>query len=154
MSLRILSTRIIQSSTPLNKVASMTILRSYTTKKYTKDHEWVSVYHGVGTVGVTDYAQKALGDIVFVETPVTGDSVSEGEQIGAIESVKAASDIYAPVSGKVVDVNGTLSDEPTLINTNPEDKGWLFKVKLSNESELDSLLDKAAYDKLVESIET
>ncbi|CAO3651948.1 unnamed protein product [Cunninghamella blakesleeana] len=145
MSLRVLSSRLVRSSAPLNKVASFSIYRTYVTKKYTKDHEWVSVDGGVGTIGITDFAQKALGDVVFVETPAVGDEVSQDQQIGAVESVKAASDIISPISGEVVDVNENLQGEPTLLNSSPEQDGWLAKIKLSNAEELDGLMDEAAY---------
>ncbi|KAI9468428.1 MAG: glycine cleavage system H protein [Benjaminiella poitrasii] len=117
----------------------MTVFRGYATKKYTLDHEWISVDNGVGTFGITDYAQKSLGDIVYVETPAVA-------AVGAIESVKAASDVYPPVSGEIVDVNEALSSDPTLINSSPEEEGWLAKIKLSNESELDGLMDEKAYE--------
>ncbi|KAI8979255.1 glycine cleavage system H-protein [Mycotypha africana] len=114
-------------------------------KKYTADHEWISVENGVGTFGITDFAQKALGDVVFVETPAVGDEVKKEDQVGAIESVKAASDIYSPVSGKITDVNEQLSDEPSLINSSPEQDGWLAKIEISDNSELEGLMDEAAY---------
>ncbi|KAI9204864.1 glycine cleavage H-protein-domain-containing protein [Polychytrium aggregatum] len=120
-------------------------VRTYATRKYTKDHEWISVENGVGTIGVTNYAQEALGDVVFVETPEVGKALSIKDQIGAIESVKAASDVYSPVSGEVVEANEALNDEPSLINSSPFGNGWIAKVKLSNPEELDSLLDEAAY---------
>ncbi|RUS31108.1 glycine cleavage system H protein [Jimgerdemannia flammicorona] len=115
------------------------------TKRFTSDHEWISVDGDIGTVGITDYAQRALGDVVFVEIPAIGRVANRGDQIGAVESVKAASDIYAPVSGEVVGVNDQLSNEPTLINEDPEGEGWLAKLKLTNKAELDDLLDEAAY---------
>ncbi|ORX55155.1 glycine dehydrogenase [Hesseltinella vesiculosa] len=145
MSLAILSARIVRSSAPLTQAASFSAFRTYATKKYTAEHEWVSVEGGVGTIGITDFAQKALGDVVFVESPAVGDEVGKDEQIGAVESVKAASDILSPVSGEVVDVNEVLSSEPTLINSNPEDDGWIAKIKLSDEAELESLMDEATY---------
>ncbi|KAI8976221.1 glycine cleavage system H protein, partial [Pilobolus umbonatus] len=119
-------------------------------KKYTSDHEWISVDNGVGTFGITDHAQKLLGDIVFVETPQVGDNIKQGENVGAIESVKAASDIYSPVSGEIVDVNVALGDDPTITNTSPEEEGWIAKIKMSDESELDELLDESAYKALCE----
>ncbi|KAI9497911.1 glycine cleavage system H protein, partial [Zychaea mexicana] len=114
-------------------------------KKYTDDHEWISIEGDVGTIGITDYAQKALGDVVFVETPAVGDAVEKKDQIGAVESVKAASDIYTPITGEVVNVNEALADEPSLINTSPEEDGWLAKIKLSNPEELEGLMDEKAY---------
>ncbi|KAK9723380.1 glycine cleavage system H-protein subunit [Basidiobolus ranarum] len=116
-----------------------------TIKKYTEDHEWVSVTDGVGTVGVTDYAQKALGDVVFVDIPETGAVVEANAQIGAVESVKAASDIYSPLAGEIVESNGALDSNPGLINTSPEDEGWLCKIKLADVAELDGLMDEDAY---------
>lgn len=122
-------------------------IRTLVTKKYTTDHEAVVFDDatGVGIVSVTDYAQSSLGDVVFVELPSVGTAVEQGDQIGAVESVKAASDIYAPVSGTVDAVNDNLADQPGLLNKSPEDKGWLCKIKLSNPAELDELLDEAAY---------
>ncbi|KAG2205619.1 hypothetical protein INT46_003446 [Mucor plumbeus] len=148
MSLRLLTSRVIARASYMpvvRKSATMAVFRGYATKKYTSDHEWISVDNGVGTFGITDFAQKALGDVVFVETPAVGDAVSEGEQVGAIESVKAASDIYSPVSGEVINVNEALSDEPSLINSSPEEEGWLAQIKISNESELEALMDADAY---------
>ncbi|KAJ3105258.1 hypothetical protein HDU97_008281 [Phlyctochytrium planicorne] len=116
-------------------------------RKYTADHEWVSISNGIGTIGITDYAQKALGDVVFIELPEVGKVVAKKENIGAVESVKAASDIYAPISGEVVESNSALADEPSLINSSPYEKAWIAKIKISNESELSGLLDEAAYAK-------
>lgn len=98
-------------------------------------------------MGITDYAAKALGDVVYVEVPEVDQEVSQGDQIGAVESVKAASDIYAPVGGKIIEVNSTLTDKPALINKSPEEDGWLCKIELSSEDEVSKLLDQAAYDK-------
>ncbi|CAG8491063.1 46176_t:CDS:2 [Gigaspora margarita] len=114
-------------------------------KKFTKDHEWIVVENNLGTVGITDYAQKALGDVVFVETPEIGTVVEQSGACGAVESVKAASDIYAPVSGEIVDVNKNLAETPGLINKSPETDGWLCKIKLSNPSELNDLLEENDY---------
>ncbi|KAI8074959.1 putative glycine dehydrogenase [Gongronella butleri] len=147
MSLRAFSARLVRSSAPLNKAASFAAFRAYATKKYTPDHEWISLDGEIGTMGITDFAQKALGDVVFVESPAVGDQVGKDDQMGAVESVKAASDILSPVSGEVVDVNDNLSEEPTLINSSPEADGWIAKIKLSDPSELDGLLDEAAYAK-------
>ncbi|KAI7847439.1 glycine cleavage system H protein, partial [Circinella umbellata] len=122
-------------------------------KKYTDDHEWISIEDGVGTIGITDYAQKALGDVVFVETPAVGDVVEKKDQMGAVESVKAASDIYSPITGEVVNVNEALADEPSLINTSPEEDGWLAKIKLSNPEEIEGLMDEKAYAELCASEE-
>jgi len=116
---------------------------------FTEDHEWISVESGVATVGITIHAQEQLGDLVFVDLPEVGRTVSKGEGIVVVESVKAASDVYAPVDGEVVEVNDAVSSDPALINQAAEGEGWLFKLKLSDEGQLSGLLDKAGYDKLV-----
>ena len=118
------------------------------TLKYTKDHEWVSASDGIGRVGITDYAQKQLGDVVYVELPDAGTQVSQGESFGTIESVKAVSELFAPVSGQVVEVNSALRDKPELINTAPHDT-WMIAIRFSDPSEVDALLDAGAYDSLV-----
>lgn len=117
--------------------------------RYADSHEWVSVEGEIATVGITDYAQHALGNIVYVDMPEVGDEVTAGEDFGAVESVKAASDLISPVSGEVVEINEALEDNPELVN---EDAfgNWIMKVKLSDPSELDSLLDAAAYAKVCE----
>jgi len=115
------------------------------TIKYSEDHEWVSVSGDIATVGITDYAQEQLGDIVFVETPEAGSEVAAGDGCGVVESVKAASEIYAPVSGEVTEGNDKLEAEPSVVNSDPTGDGWMFKVKLSDPSELDNLMDEAAY---------
>lgn len=115
------------------------------TTRYTQDHEYVRVEGNIGTVGISDYAQAQLGDIVFVELPSVGASFKKGDEAAVVESVKAASEIYAPVSGKVVEVNESLADEPGLINADPASGGWIFKIELSDEGELSSLMDEAAY---------
>jgi glycine cleavage system H protein len=117
--------------------------------KYSKDHEWVTVSGGVATIGITDHAQGQLGDVVFVDLPKVGRVVKAHESVAVVESVKAASDVYVPVSGEVVDVNGELAGDPALVNRAPEAEGWFMKVKLSNEAELAELMDKAAYEKFV-----
>ncbi len=116
---------------------------------FTEDHEWISVEAGVATVGITIHAQEQLGDLVFVDLPEVGRTVSKGEGIVVVECVKAASDVYAPVDGEVVEVNDAVSSDPALINQAAEGEGWLFKLKLSDEGQLSGLLDKAGYDKLV-----
>lgn len=121
--------------------------------RFSEDHEWVSVEDGVATVGITDFAQKALGDVVFVEMPEAGDSVSQGDETGVVESVKAASEIYAPVSGEIVETNEELEDNPALVNDDPESGAWFFKVKLSDESELDGLMDADGYKKFTQDSE-
>ena len=112
--------------------------------KYTKDHEWIRVADGQGRVGITDYAQEQLGDVVYVELPAVGRTLAQGEQFGAVESVKAVSDLYCPVSGEVVQVNEALADRPETINADPHGT-WLIVVKLSDPGELDALLDAGAY---------
>ncbi len=112
---------------------------------FTEDHEWIDVDGDVGTVGISDYAQGALGDIVFVDVPEEGRELSKGDEAAVVESVKAASDVYAPVSGTVVEGNAQLADEPALVNSDPEGEGWFFKITLSDASELDTLMDEAAY---------
>ncbi|KAI7849766.1 putative glycine cleavage system H protein, mitochondrial precursor [Circinella umbellata] len=113
---------------------------------YTKDHEWLTLDgQGFGVLGITDYAQKALGDVVYVETPIVGDSVKKNQQMGAIESVKAASDIYSPVSGEIVNVNEQLTDYPALINKDPENEGWFVKIRLENHDEVEDLMDDLEY---------
>jgi glycine cleavage system H protein len=112
---------------------------------YTKEHEWIRVDGDVATVGISDHAQEALGDIVFAEVPEAGRSVAKGDDAAVVESVKAASDVYAPVSGDVTEGNSALADDPALINRDPEGEGWFFKLKLSDPSELDGLMDEAAY---------
>ncbi len=115
--------------------------------KYAKSHEWIRVdADGLATVGISEFAQDALGDVVFVELPKSGASVNAGQEVAVVESVKAASDIYSPVSGSIVAVNDTLKDKPELLNSSPLDQGWLFRIKMSNAAEVGSLLDAAAYD--------
>lgn len=113
--------------------------------KYTKDHEWLRVENGFAVVGVTDYAQSELGDIVFIEFPEKGKTFSQNDSIGTIEAVKTVADLYAPVSGEVVEVNEELADSPELVNQDPYEKGWMLKIKLNDPSEVDALMDSAAY---------
>ena len=117
--------------------------------KFSKDHEWVTVAGGIATIGITNHAQGQLGDVVFVDLPKVGRVVKAHESVATVESVKAASDVYVPVSGAVVEVNGERAGDPSLVNRAPEAEGWFMKVKLSNEAELSELMDKAAYDKFV-----
>jgi glycine cleavage system H protein len=119
------------------------------TTYFTEDHEWISVENGVATIGITDYAQEQLGDIVFVELPEKGRTLSKGEAAVVVESVKAASDVYAPVDGEITDVNDKLSSEPALVNSAAAGDGWLWKMKLSDEGQLSGLMDEAAYKKLI-----
>jgi glycine cleavage system H protein len=114
--------------------------------KYTKDHEWIRVDGDIGTVGVTNYAQSQLGDIVFVELPEPGRKVKGQEACAIVESVKAASDVFSPVAGEVVEANNELTANPALVNEDAEGKAWFFKLKLTNQSELDVLMDLAAYE--------
>merc|ERR1719238_1162640 len=113
--------------------------------KFSKDHKWVKVEGDIGTIGITNHAQEQLGDVVFVDLPEIGLKLDKDDTMGAVESVKAASDIYAPVSGEVVEVNNALTDDPSLVNSAAEADGWMSKVKLSDPSELDGLMDEAAY---------
>ena len=116
---------------------------------YTKDHEYVRVEDGVGVVGITDFAQGQLGDVVFVELPVLGAATKPGEPAAVVESVKAASEVYTPVAGDVIEVNGELEDNPAIVNEDAGGKGWFFKVKIADQSELACLLDEAAYKDLI-----
>ena len=116
---------------------------------YTEDHEWMSVEGDVATVGITIHAQEQLGDLVFVDLPDVGKNVAKGDAIVVVESVKAASDVYAPVDGEVIEINEALSSDPALVNQNAEGNGWLWRMKLSDKSQLDNLLDKAGYDALI-----
>jgi glycine cleavage system H protein len=116
-------------------------------QKFSKTHEWVKIDAGVGTVGITAHAAEALGEIVYVDLPKVGAKFKAGTAFGAVESVKAASDIYTPVSGEVVAINGSLKDAPDTINNSPASEGWMIKLKLDNIAEADSLMDSAAYEK-------
>ena len=112
---------------------------------FTEDHEWVDVEGDTGTVGISEFAQGQLGDIVFVDVPEDGKSLTKGDEAAVVESVKAASEVYAPVSGTVVEVNKGLPDTPSAVNEDPQGKGWFVKIRLSNPAELDGLMDEAAY---------
>jgi len=116
--------------------------------RYTKDHEWVRVDGETATIGVTEFAAKQLGDVVFVDLPVVGRSVDQFATFGVVESVKAVSDLYAPVSGEVVDVNGNLASKPELVNSDPFGEGWMIRVEIGDAAQLGELLDAAAYEKL------
>lgn len=120
--------------------------------KFSKEHEWVSVEGDIATIGITNHAQEQLGDVVFVELPAIGKKVSKGGDAAVVESVKAASEVYAPVTGEVVDVNKELEGDPALVNRGAEGDGWFMKVKIANPAELSDLMDKAAYDKFVASL--
>jgi glycine cleavage system H protein len=119
---------------------------------FTKDHEWVRVEGDVATVGITQYAADQLGDVVFVETPDAGKSLSKGDSFAVVESVKAASDVYSPVSGEVVEGNGALADQPAIVNEDPTGNGWFAKIRVSDASQLDGLMDQAAYDAYLASL--
>jgi len=138
---------------PIPTTSGRQFLRTIVTKKYTAEHEAVVFDDatGLGTVSITEYAQSSLGDVVFVELPSVGSTITQGDQIGAVESVKAASDIYAPVSGTIEEINEILSNEPGLLNKSPEDKGWLCKIRLSNPSEMEELLSEETYKSSYES---
>ncbi len=118
--------------------------------KYTEDHEWVLVEDAVVTIGISDFAQDQLGDIVFVELPEVGDTLEEGKTFGVVESVKAVSDVYAPVSGEVVEINEELPDAPEAVNNSPYEDGWMIKIKLSDPAQLDSLMNATVYQEFVE----
>jgi glycine cleavage system H protein len=119
---------------------------------FTREHEWIRVDGDVATVGITHHAQHQLGDIVFAEAPEAGRQVTKGGEAAVVESVKAASDVYAPASGEVTEANPAIADDPSIINSDPEGEGWFFKVKLSDPSELDGLLDEAGYREFVDSL--
>ena len=119
---------------------------------FTKEHEWIDVDGDAATVGITDYAQGQLGDVVFVEVPEAGRQLTQGGEAAVVESVKAASDVYAPVSGEVTEGNAALADTPDLVNTAPEGEGWFFRLRLSDESQLDALMDEDTYQEFVASL--
>jgi glycine cleavage system H protein len=122
------------------------------TVKYSNEHEWIRVEGDIGTIGITQYAQEQLGDVVFVELPQAGRKLAKGEACAVVESVKAASDLYAPVSGEVTEANPGLGDAPGDVNAEPMGKGWFFKLKLADKSELDGLMDEAAYAAFVKTL--
>jgi glycine cleavage system H protein len=119
---------------------------------FTEDHEWIEVDGDTATIGITDYAQEQLGDIVFVEVPAAGAQLAEGKEAAVVESVKAASDVFAPVSGTVTEGNAALEDDPALVNTAPESHGWFFKLTIADKAELDGLMDEAGYKVFVASL--
>lgn len=119
---------------------------------FTKDHEWIEVDGDSATVGITEYAQGQLGDIVFAEVPAGGTQLKKGGDAAVVESVKAASDVYAPVSGEVIEGNAALETSPELVNEDPEGNGWFFKIRLADPAELDGLMDKAAYDAFIDTL--
>lgn len=118
--------------------------------RYAKSHEYIHVEGGVGTIGITDYAQKELGDVVFVELPQVGAELDQGDELGSIESVKAVSELFSPVSGEVVEVNDALSEKPELVNTDPYGDGWMIRIKLKTPDEVDELMDAEEYEEYVE----
>lgn len=122
--------------------------------RFSEEHEWIRVEGDVGTVGITDYAQQQLGDIVFVEVPEVGRQLSKGGEAAVVESVKAASDIYAPVSGEVVESNAALADNPGEVNADPMGNGWFFKIRLADKAELDGLMEEAAYAEFVKGLDS
>ena len=119
---------------------------------YTGEHEWVRVENGTATIGISDHAQEALGDIVFAEVPAQGRALNKGDEAAVVESVKAASDVYAPIAGEVIDSNAALADDPSLINRDPEGDGWFFKMTVADAAELDGLMDEAAYREWVKTL--
>ncbi|WP_209348490.1 glycine cleavage system protein GcvH [Pontixanthobacter sp. CEM42] len=119
---------------------------------FTDEHEWIDVEGDTATVGITDYAQEQLGDIVFVETPEVGSMVDKGGDAAVVESVKAASDVYAPITGEVVEGNAALEEDPALVNTSPEEDGWFFKMTIGDKDELEGLMDAKAYEAFVASL--
>ncbi len=118
-------------------------------ERFTKDHEWIRVDGGIATVGITNHAQSQLGDVVFVDVPEAGRKTKQGEAVAVVESVKAASDIFSPVSGEVVEANADLAGQPALVNEDAEGKAWFFKLRIANPAELDTLMDRAAYEAFV-----
>jgi glycine cleavage system H protein len=120
-----------------------------TTERFTKDHEWIRIEAGIGTVGITNHAQEQLGDVVFVEVPEVGRKAATGEPVAVVESVKAASDVYAPVGGEITEVNAALADQPGLVNEDAEGKAWFFKLRITDVAELDALMDRAVYEAFV-----
>ena len=119
---------------------------------FTKEHEWIRVEGDTATVGISNHAQEALGDIVFAEVPEGGRQVSKGQEAAVVESVKAASDVYAPVSGEIIEGNSAVADDPSLINSDPEGEGWFFKLKLADRGELEGLMDEAAYREWIQTL--
>jgi len=121
-------------------------------KKYSKEHEWIIVDKDIATVGITDHAQESLGDIVFVELPNLGSTVTSGAEVSTIESVKAASDIYSPVDGEIIEINDKLSSDASIINNDAENEGWIFKLKITNSDQIDSLMSLSEYNEFLKTI--
>ena len=122
------------------------------TTRYTRDHEWIRLDGDVATIGITDYAQEQLGDIVFIELPEIGKKLDKGAEAAVVESVKAASEVFAPVTGEVVDVNGTLSDQPGAVNEDPEGNGWFMRMRVADKASIDGLMDADAYKAFLHTI--
>ena len=121
-------------------------------KKYSEDHEWVTIQNDIATIGISNHAQESLGDIVFIEMPVIGSHLNTGDEAGVVESVKAASDIFSPVTGEVVEINKDLESKPALLNTDPEASGWIFKIDITDKNEFNSLMDIETYTSYLENL--
>jgi len=121
--------------------------------RYTKDHEWVAVAGEIATIGITDFAQKQLGDVVYVELPAVGTVLAVHQTVGTIESVKAVSEVFSPISGEVVETNGELADAPEIVNQDPQGRGWILKLKPANKADLDALMGAAEYEQYLEGLE-
>tara|TARA_B100001142_G_C13788641_1_gene444001 strand:+ start:143 stop:520 length:378 start_codon:yes stop_codon:yes gene_type:complete len=121
-------------------------------RKYTDEHEWISIDGEIGTVGISEYAQVQLGDVVFIEVPEIGTIYKKGQEAAVVESVKAASEVYAPVDGEIVEVNNGLEEDPSIVNSDAEGKGWFYKIKVNNLSDLDGLMDEEAYTLFIEAL--
>ena len=122
------------------------------TLKFTDEHEWILIEGDTGTVGISNYAQAQLGDVVFVEVPEIGTKYNKGDEVAIVESVKAASEVFAPVDGKIIESNKALEEEPSIVNTDAERGGWFYKIKINNISDLDELMDKASYDQFIKGL--
>ena len=120
-----------------------------TAKKYSKDHEWISIENEIAIIGITDYAQESLGDIVFIELSKVGRLINTGDQVGVVESVKAASDLFAPISGEIIEVNNELTNSPQLMNSDPENSGWYMKIKLNDVEDLKKLMNYDEYKEII-----
>ena len=123
------------------------------TLKFTDEHEWILIEGNIGTVGISSYAQAQLGDVVFVEVPEIGTKYNKGDEVAIVESVKAASEVFAPVDGKIIESNKALEEDPSIVNTDAERGGWFYKIKINNISDLDELMDKASYDQFIKGLE-
>jgi glycine cleavage system H protein len=120
--------------------------------KYTKEHEWISVNGDVATVGITQHASEQLGDVVFVDLPAVGKKVEQGKEAAVVESVKAASDVYAPITGEIVEVNTAIVDDPSKVNSDPEGAAWFMKIRIADKSQLDAMMDKAGYNEFLRTV--